>query len=167
MRPSAPDGDWPVVVHLYIGGGLIVVGLCSDGDAIAGIAYLPPETAERAPRTPLERRACEQLRAYAEDAGRAFDLPLAPRGSAFQREVWSRLCAIPAGHTRTYGEIAGAFGATARAVGQACGDNPYPVVVPCHRVVGANSLGGFAHTRGGHMLDVKQRLLVHEGVLIC
>lgn len=155
------------VVHVRIDGCAVAVGVRCAADAVTEIAYLPPDTPERAPRTALERMACEQLRAYAADPHFVFDLPLAPRGTDFQRAVWEHLRRIPCGTTRTYGHVALAVGAPARAVGQACGDNPFPVVVPCHRVVGVRSLGGFAHTRGGYLLDIKQRLLVHEGALMC
>lgn len=155
------------VVHLRIDGCAVAIGVRCTAIAVTEIAYLPSDTPERAPRTALERRACEQLRAYAADPKFEFDLPLAAHGTDFQRAVWARLRTIPCGTTCTYGQVAQAVGAPARAVGQACGDNPFPVVVPCHRVVGARGLGGFAHARGGYLLDIKQRLLVHEGALMC
>jgi len=90
-------------------------------------------------------------------------LPLRAAGTAFQRRVWGRIDAIPSGKTRTYGELANEIGSGPRAVGNACGANPYPVVVPCHRVVAADGrLGGFAGNRAGFLLDVKRWLLNHE-----
>lgn len=86
------------------------------------------------------------------------DVPLAPRGTAFQRRVWDALLAIPYGETRTYGELAAALGSSARAVGSAVGKNPVSVIIPCHRVLGAGgSLTGYA---GG--LDRKRALLALE-----
>jgi methylated-DNA-[protein]-cysteine S-methyltransferase len=79
-----------------------------------------------------------QLRAWLKDPGFEFGLPLAPAGTHFQRRVWERISAIPRGRTLTYGEVATAIRSGPRAVGNACGANPYPIVVPCHRVVGAN-----------------------------
>jgi methylated-DNA-[protein]-cysteine S-methyltransferase len=77
--------------------------------------------------------------------------------------VWAAIAAIPFGETRSYGGLAESIGSGARAVGNACGANPYPLVVPCHRVIAADqSLGGFARQRGGFLLTVKQWLLQHE-----
>ena len=106
-----------------------------------------------------------QLRAWLKDPTFRFGLPLAPAGTHFQRKVWDQIAAIPAGRTKSYGEVAAAIRSGPRAVGNACGANPYPIVVPCHRVVGAKqSLGGFARQRGGFLLDVKRWLLAHEGI---
>lgn len=104
-----------------------------------------------------------QLRAYFEDPGTPFDLPLADAGTAFQRRVWAAMMRIPPGQTRTYGELAAELGTSARAVGGACRANPCPIVVPCHRVVGKDGLGGFAGDRSGRKLAVKRWLLAHEG----
>lgn len=101
--------------------------------------------------------------AYFAAPGAAFEVPLAPVGTPFQQRVWAAIRAIPAGSTRTYGALAAELGSAARAVGQACRANPCPIVVPCHRVVGARGLGGFAGDTGGHRLAVKCRLLRHEG----
>lgn len=135
---------------------------CSD-DEILDLEFLEP-CAEVTPKTLLAKEAVRQLRAYLKDPRFAFALPLAPAGTSFQRRVWAGIAAIPAGGTRTYGELAQAIGSGPRAVGNACGSNPYPVVVPCHRVVASGGgLGGFARHRGGFLLDVKRWLLRHEG----
>ena len=105
-------------------------------------------------------RAREQLLAYARGERRRFNLPLAPAGTAWQRAVWQALTEIPYGETISYGELAARLGKpqAARAVGHANGSNPIPLIVPCHRVVGADgSLTGYG---GG--LDIKERLLAHE-----
>jgi methylated-DNA-[protein]-cysteine S-methyltransferase len=139
------------------------LGIRCNQDEITGIEFLEPQ-AEVAPQSLLAKEAVRQLRAWLKDARFEFALPLAPQGTAFQRRVWQRVAAIPAGKTRQYGEIAAAISSGPRAVGNACGANPYPVVVPCHRVVAANQgLGGFARQRGGFLLDVKRWLLAHEG----
>jgi len=104
--------------------------------------------------------AAAQLRAYFAGGRKAFDLPLAPRGTEFQRSVWSALLEIPYGQTTTYSAIAETISrpAAVRAVGAANGANPIPIIIPCHRVIGANgSLTGFG---GG--LDVKRTLLALE-----
>ena len=141
------------------------LGIRCNDDEITAIDFLEPRT-EVAPRTPLAHEAVRQLRAYLADARFAFGLPLAPAGTPFQRRVWAGIAAIPSGATRTYGEIAQLTASGPRAVGNACGANPYPLVVPCHRVVasgGVNGgLGGFARQRGGFLLDIKRWLLGHE-----
>lgn len=141
------------------------VGIRCNRDEITELAYLEPR-AEIKPQTPLAKEAMRQLRAYLKDSGFVFSLPLAPAGTDFQRKVWQGIAAIPPGKTRSYGELAASIHSGPRAVGNACGANPYPLVVPCHRVVAANrGLGGFARQRGGFLLDVKRWLLAHEGSL--
>jgi methylated-DNA-[protein]-cysteine S-methyltransferase len=138
------------------------VGIRVRAVAIAEIAFLPFDTPDRPPSNGLAARACEQIRAYADDPARGIDLPLAIEGSEFQRRVWAAIARIPSGATRTYGELAEELGSMARAVGQACGDNRLPLAIPCHRVVAARGLGGFAHRTDRLMLDVKRWLLAHE-----
>ena len=140
------------------------IGICCSDDEITAIDYLEPQM-EVAPKAPLAREAVRQLRAWLKDPSFEFGLPLAPAGTHFQRRVWEQIAAIPAGRTMSYGEVAAAIHSGPRAVGNACGANPYPIVVPCHRVVGANQgLGGFARQRGGFLLDIKRWLLEHERV---
>jgi methylated-DNA-[protein]-cysteine S-methyltransferase len=140
------------------------LGLRCTDDEVTEIVYLEPR-AELPPRTPLAKEAIRQLRAYLKNPRFVFSLPLAPAGTAFQRRVWAGIAAIGSGETRTYGELAQSLGSSPRAVGNACGANPYPLVVPCHRVVAAGGgLGGFARQRGGFLLDVKRWLLGHEGI---
>lgn len=114
--------------------------------------------------SPLLDAAEAQLREYFAGARRTFDLPLAPHGTAFQQRVWAALRAIPYGETRTYGELAAAIDSpnAGRAVGMANHRNPIPIIIPCHRVIGANgTLTGYA---GG--LEIKRRLLALEGINI-
>jgi methylated-DNA-[protein]-cysteine S-methyltransferase len=138
------------------------LGIRCNGDEITELSFLEPR-AEVAPRSPLAKETVRQLRAWIEDADHSFSLPLQAAGTPFQRRVWAGIAAIPRGETRTYGALASAVGSGPRAVGNACGANPYPVVVPCHRVLAAGGgLGGFARTRGGFLLGVKAWLLDHE-----
>lgn len=141
------------------------VGIRIEGEALTGIVYLSPESEPRAPVSGLAERAVRQIERYRDDPDAPFDLPLAPAGSEFQRAVWRQISAIPRGRTRTYGELARCVGQNARVVGQACGDNPYPIVVPCHRVVAADGLGGFSHRVDGYLIEAKKWLLKHEGNL--
>jgi methylated-DNA-[protein]-cysteine S-methyltransferase len=112
--------------------------------------------------TPLLRRACSQLEEYFDGTRRDFDLPLAPEGTAFQKRVWKAMRDVPSGATRTYGDIARILDSAPRAVGQACGCNPIPIFIPCHRVLGSQgSIGGYS---GGEGLATKRSLLRLEGV---
>ena len=104
--------------------------------------------------------AARQLAAYDNGTLETFDLPLRVKGTDFQRDVCTAMLAIPFGYTRTYGEIAKDLNVPAQDVGQACGGNPIPVIIPCHRVMGAKGLTGFSG-RGG--VEMKVALLRHEG----
>lgn len=137
-------------------------GIETAGDQIAEIVYLPPRSAERAPADALAERAAIQLRRYMEDAEFRFDLPLRPAGTDFQRRVWKEIASIPRGRVDSYGKLAQRLGSAARAVGQACGANPYPPIIPCHRVVAAADIGGFANHRDGYLIAAKRWLLAHE-----
>ncbi len=108
----------------------------------------------------------EALAGYFADPSRPCDLPLHLAGTEFQQRVWAALRAIPPGRTRTYGDLAAELGTSARAVGGACRANPCPILVPCHRVVAATGLGGFAGDRSGRKLAIKRWLLGHEGVRV-
>lgn len=139
------------------------LGVNCGEDEITGIEFLEPRP-EHAPTTPLAAEAVRQLQAWLADPNFVFGLPLKPAGTTFQRRVWEQIASIPLGCTLTYGDVARNLNNAPRAVGQACGANPYPVVVPCHRVVATGGgLGGFNRERGGFLLDVKRWLLRHEG----
>ena len=138
------------------------VAVATREGRVVEIRYLPLSARGVAPKNALAERAARQLEGYREDPDTVFDLPLAVEGTPFQRSVWQAMCAIPRGRTRTYGELARELGGEARAVGQACGDNRLPIVIPCHRVVAADGIGGFGHSTGGYLLEAKRWLLVHE-----
>jgi len=157
MHRTAP---WDAVWHLPA----MSVGVRTQADKLSEIAFLPLHTAERAPRNGLAAKVIQQLERYQLDPDAPFDLPLAEAGTVFRRRVWACIASTPRGRTQTYGEIARALRSSARAVGQACGDNPYPIVIPCHRVVSAQGLGGFAHQANGALIEAKRWLLAHEGV---
>jgi methylated-DNA-[protein]-cysteine S-methyltransferase len=135
------------------------LGVAVDDDGVCAVTFGPPPGASAADR--LLSVAIQQLREYVEGARQEFDLPLVVRsGTGFERAVWKQIAGIGYGEMRTYGEIAAAVGdpGAARAVGVACNRNPLPIVVPCHRVVGAGGkLVGFG---GG--LDRKRFLLELE-----
>jgi methylated-DNA-[protein]-cysteine S-methyltransferase len=119
---------------------------------------------EQNPTTLLREARC-QLEAYFDGARQVFSLPLAPPGTAFQRRVWQKLEKIPYGETMSYGEIAQALHSAPRAIGGACGANPIPIIIPCHRVLAANgALGGYSGDGG---VETKSFLLALEGVAPC
>jgi methylated-DNA-[protein]-cysteine S-methyltransferase len=157
----------PSSIHAEIESPLGKLTLASDGDALTSVrfeqhAHLAPLSAEsrRDDRARAFAEARNQLAAYFAGELRAFALPLAPRGTEFQRKVWAALAEIPFGATSTYGALARRLGAPnhSRAVGHANGRNPLSIIVPCHRVVGASgALTGYA---GG--IARKRWLLAHE-----
>ena len=111
---------------------------------------------------PVVAETARQLREYAAAARFSFDLPLAPIFPDFQSQIRRCMIAIPYGEMRTYGELAKELGSASQAVGQACGANPIPIIVPCHRVVASGGkLGGFS---GGDGAPTKKKLLNHEAV---
>jgi methylated-DNA-[protein]-cysteine S-methyltransferase len=141
------------------------VGIRTRNETLEGIRYLPRSVRLREPSSRFAERVVRQLERYRDDPDASFDLPLAIEGTTFQRRVWRALERIPRGETRTYGQVATALGSAARAVGQACGENRLPIVIPCHRVVAAGGIGGFGHSRGGYLLEAKRWLLGHERAL--
>ncbi len=109
--------------------------------------------------TPLLAEAIAQLQAYFDRRLTRFDLPL-HFGTGLNAQVRRAMVAIPLGETRTYGDLSRALGAPAQAIGQACGANPIPILIPCHRILGAQGLGGFSAPGG---VETKVWLLKHEG----
>ncbi len=136
------------------------ITIACEGEGVTALRFGERPMGQRM-ETELGRRAFDQLQEYLAGQRRDFDLPLCPKGTEFQRKVWRALGAIPYGQIRTYGEVAAQVGKpkACRAVGMANNRNPIAIVVPCHRVVGANgTLTGYA---GG--LDIKAKLLELEG----
>ena len=138
------------------------VGVVTRGERVVEIRYLPPSFKDVSPQNGLAESAAMQLEKYRADPDTEFDLPLLVEGTELQKRVWDAMCAIPRGKTRTYGELARELGADARAIGQCCGDNRLPIVIPCHRIVAADGIGGFAHATDGYLIEAKRWLLSHE-----
>jgi methylated-DNA-[protein]-cysteine S-methyltransferase len=133
---------------------------------ISKIDYLPTNTVLSPVANYLAKAFSKQCDQYFQNASAVFDLPLKPAGTAHQQKVWSAAQGIGVGNTSTYGEIAKQIKSGPRAVGTACGANPYPLVTPCHRVVSAQGLGGFMREDGpGFYRQIKLWLLKHEGAL--
>lgn len=139
-----------------------VLGIRCSETAVTEIVFLPLSTPAQSPSNAVAAEACRQLLRYVTDPTAPFDLPLNFHATPHQAKVWQALGEIPCGETRTYGELAKSLQSAAQAVGQACGANPLPIVIPCHRVVSRAGLGGFMLHRDGDALDIKRWLLAHE-----
>ena len=141
------------------------VGIRTEDETLAAVRYLPRSAPLEGPSSRFAERVVRQLERYRDDPDTEFDLPLAIGGTEFQRRVWRIMQRIPRGKTRTYGDVAKSLGSAARAVGQACGENRLPIVIPCHRIIAAGGIGGFGHSRAGYLLEAKRWLLAHEQAL--
>jgi methylated-DNA-[protein]-cysteine S-methyltransferase len=142
------------------------IGVRTENTQVSELVYLPPRFQEKAPVDAVAQLATEQIERYFADPDSQFTLPLKQVGTAFQHKVWQAISSIPRGQVRTYGQIAKHIGSAPRAVGQACGANWFPLVIPCHRVTASGGLGGFAHhdDETGFHLGVKRYLLRLEDV---
>lgn len=142
------------------------LGIRLESQGLAGIEFLHADTPLQSPRSSLATMVCQQLTAYFSDPHFKFDLPLVAQGTAFRQQVWQAMRQIPVGQTRSYGQLAQQLNSSARAVGGACGANPVPIVVPCHRILAAHGCGGFMGATEGWPLAIKHFLLQHEGVAL-
>ena len=141
------------------------LALEADHEAVTSLRWTSDGEGTRdTSSTPVLKEAMHQLDRYFKGKLKRFDLPLAARGTDFQKSVWKMMVEIPFGGTATYGGMAMALGTGPRAVGTACGRNPIPIIVPCHRVLGSGGKeGGFS---GGQGLPTKHKLLALEGVVL-
>ncbi len=151
----APYGEQPLINRATAPSPFGPLTVTERDDLITGVFWGAGGTEA----TPILAEALRQLAAYFAGGLTRFDLPLEP-GSGFGARMRAVMCAIPYGETRTYGEIGRDLGVTAQAVGQGCGANPMPILVPCHRVLGTSGLGGFSAPGG---VETKVALLWHEG----
>ena len=147
--------------HLSFNSPLGPLTVFENGGAVVAVEWGRAGNSEP---SALVEEARHQLDTYFDGKLKIFDLPLHPAGSAFQRAVWGQLRRIPYGRTRTYGDVAEALMSAPRSVGGACGKNPIPIIVPCHRVVGRG--GRMAGYSGGAGVETKIALLRLEGCLI-
>jgi methylated-DNA-[protein]-cysteine S-methyltransferase len=143
-----------------------VLGIRTVGELLTDIQYLPRGVATLAPLNKLAARVCRQIERYVDDPHYRFNLPFEYHGTAFQCRVWQEISKISSGKTNTYKEIALRIHNAPRAVGGACGKNRLPLLIPCHRVLASNGIGGFMHARGGEPIQIKKWLLAHEGVSV-
>ena len=157
---------WSAVMQAPFGKLGIKTGICDDSLMIQEIFYVSQDAPLQHPTNALAQLAIRQIEHYLVDPSFTFDLPLIPYGTNHQNRVWREISGIPLGQVTTYGALAKAIKSAPRAVGQACGSNPYPIVVPCHRVIAATGIGGFArHDEEGYHRSIKTWLLQHEGVI--
>jgi methylated-DNA-[protein]-cysteine S-methyltransferase len=143
-----------------------VLGIRTLGARVTDIDYLPHGIAPLAPLNKVAERACREIEQYLCDPDYAPQMMFELSGTAFQRKVWKKITAIPPGRTLTYNDIARVLRTAPRPVGGACGANRLPIVIPCHRVVSSNGIGGFMRGGGEPALSIKRWLLRHEGVVI-
>ncbi len=143
------------------------IGLHFVKDRLAAIDFIDAECEIR-PRDRFVFDVCAQIRTYLDDAKSlpSFHILCDLKGTRFQQKVWTALQKIPSGKVVTYGVLANKLGTSARAVGNACRNNPVPLVIPCHRVVSARGIGGYAGDTQGDRVRIKAWLLRHEGAAI-
>ncbi|MEO8331840.1 MAG: methylated-DNA--[protein]-cysteine S-methyltransferase [Gallionella sp.] len=139
-----------------------VLGIHCTDDALTGIEFLAPGAKPQPPSNAFAQQVCKQLSAYFTNPDFRFNISIKPGGTVHQNKVWQAMLSIPRGQTRSYGELAAVLKSGAQAVGQACGANPIPIIIPCHRVVSKTGLGGFMRHASGTSLDIKRWLLAHE-----
>lgn len=139
-----------------------VIGVSCDESMIFSMAYLPTTTPKVKAKNLLAAECYAQIDDYFAKKRTTFDLPLAHSKTAFAKRVQQELLKIPYGQVQTYGEIAQKLKTAPRAIGGVCRANPHPLLVPCHRVVALNGLGGFMGSDKAHVLEVKKYLLQHE-----
>lgn len=153
---NAPFG----VVALAMQGGQLLINLLHEAPSNEQLQnYHPTEIAN-----PIVKQACEQIQRYLKQPAMQFSAPLhQQQGTAFQQRVWQAIADIPVGQVATYGQVAKKIGSGPRAVANACGANNIPLVIPCHRVVAQNGIGGYMQGKQNGLL-IKRWLLAHEGV---
>ena len=141
-----------------------ILGVLTEDGMLTGIDFLPLDNECLLPQNALAEKVCQQLLAYMRDPSHQFNLPLRLNNTVHRLKVWQALMQIPVGTVMHYGDLAKKIGSSPRAIGQACGANPLPVIIPCHRVLAKNGIGGFMHHRNGESLLIKHWLLRHEDV---
>ncbi len=138
------------------------LGVITHNDTLQSIEFLSDDIAPIAAQDSISTEVTSQLEAYSRDSQFCFDLPMAEAKTDYQQHVREALLAIPAGQVMSYAELASELASGARAVAMACRHNPLPVIVPCHRIVAKNSMGGYAGATSGKPVEIKRWLLEHE-----
>ena len=154
--------DYNAIIALPIECSHIKVGIHTHADQLAAIDFLPSSIDVKPADNAAARDVAVQLTNYFSNPSYVFSLPLFMRGTAFQKRVWHALLTTKVGETCSYGQIADRLNSSARAVGGACRANPIPIVVPCHRVVAKQGIGGYCGQTSGPRMQIKQWLIEHE-----
>lgn len=150
--------DYQAIVAAPFG----ALGVRMRNGVLTGIDFLPVVSETRVANDMETQTICAQLTEYLKNPHHPLDCPMLLNGTPFQLRVWHALQAIPVGETLTYAALARQVSSGPRAVANACGANPVPIIVPCHRVVAKSGLGGFMQGREADFLSIKQWLLAHE-----
>jgi methylated-DNA-[protein]-cysteine S-methyltransferase len=140
------------------------VGVTVSQERVDRVEFLDARSKPYSADAPFAAEAAAHLTDYFSGRCLEISLPLNLQGTDFQKRVWLLLAKIKPGEIRTYGDIAKELDSSPRAVGNACRSNPVPIIIPCHRVVSASGIGGFAGATSGRHLDAKRWLLAHEGI---
>lgn len=152
--------DYSAIIRLPFS----TLGLVTADETLLAIDFLADNADTMQAADALAREVSAQLDAYCRDSRFCFDVPLADAATTFQMRSRDALLAIPAGQTLSYGALASRLDSGARAVAMACRHNPIPVIVPCHRIVAKNNMGGYAGAISGKPVEIKRWLLEHECV---
>ena len=136
--------------------------LIANDTHLLQLTYVPPTTKLKPASSSLLKKVQSQLQAYFTGKLSNFDLPIDLQGTPFQKKVWQALAKIPYGKTLSYSELAKILKTGPRAIGNACRTNPIPVIIPCHRILAKNGLGGYSGKTTGNFLKIKEWLLKHE-----
>ena len=143
---------------------MATIGLQFTGSSLSKVAYLT-QPAEKLAQTELAKKVKEKIEKYLESKEKSITVEMTLDVTPFQLRVLDQLQQIPYGETRSYGDIAKILKTSPRAVGNACRNNPLPIIIPCHRVVAANGIGGYDGATQGETLDMKYYLLRLEGAV--
>lgn len=139
------------------------MGVIIENNRVAKLDYLPSGATLIHPQSLVARQVATEIRQYFCDPQFKFNLEILLQGTVLQKKIWHELQKIPVGTTKTYGELARKLGTGPRVVGNACGRNPVPIIIPCHRVVAASSLGGYCGGKDSErFMEIKKLLLKHE-----
>lgn len=140
------------------------IGIKTEFEKLISVNYLPETVKNFKEKEYFVKEVITQLQAYFSQPQFHFTLPINPEGTLLQKEIWHALRNIPKGTTTTYGSLAESLTTNPRVVGNACRKNPIPIIIPCHRVVAANNLGGYSGQTQGDLIKIKKWLLHHEGL---
>lgn len=138
------------------------LGIITTDSYLVCIDFLSDAYQTYPPHNSLAQQVCDELTAYFINSKHKFTLPLAENGTSFQKTVWQTLRNISSGSTLTYGQLAMMLETSARAIGNACRANPIPIIIPCHRIVAKQQLGGYSGNTSAHLPLIKQWLIEHE-----